>query len=440
MSKNKKGPFNNGQLSPEKYVRTQARTLPVEACLITEEWQNSGICNIIIARKHKTGNLTIGLYLVDTYCLGLKDTSYQFNISAHELNYFKGNRSMIKCDYVLAHNIIYGGIAFAEDYGFNPHKDFAVTRFILEEDDEGVELMDIDFGLEGLPCYMRGPYDDDIKARSIEATLAHNAGPGNYTVIAPPGDFAFDEDGEQDENDFLDEEDNPFLIVLKKVSEDYDQFLRPPEVREMLSNSRIGMDYELSGNPIETEYVRYDGEEERKEYVGLYEMVFESTDMGRVIEKLKKALLKYPDKPLFYNLAHTAYTIDSQWDKADEIVYETYRRFPGYLFSKIAYSNLLMDKNRLDEVLAVFDGNRDLNALYPGRKVFHKTEASAFFGTLCRYFITVDNVDAADQYMNAILKYGLINLPGQTAVEGAIIGLAKLKMDKLEEAGKLNTE
>jgi len=400
MSKNKTGLFNTGQLSPEKYVRTQARTLPIEACLITEDWKNAGICNVIIARRHKKGNLTIGLYLVDIYCLGLKDTSYRFGISTDEFDYFKKSLGgIIECDYVLAHNIIYGGIAFAGDYGFKPHKDFAVTQFILEEDTEDVELIDIDFGLNGLPCFMRGPYDDNIKVRNIEANLERIAGPGNYKILDAPGDFVFDEDSEEGDSD---EGDDGVLSVIKEVDKNYDEILRTPDVREMLSNSRIGMDYELTGEAIENEYVRYDSVEEREDYIGLYKMVFESTNMDKVIKKLKSAILKYPGKPLFYNLLQSAYLIDDQIDKSDEIVCEMNRLFPGYLFSKIAYANLLIDRGP--------------------------------------YYIAVENVDAADLYMDAILKYGLIDMPNQTIAKSAVAHLCELKIDKLEKAGVLNAE
>jgi len=435
MSKNKTGLFNTGQLSPEKYVRTQVRTLPIEACLITEDWQNTGICNVIIARRHKKGNLTIGLYLVDIYCLGLKDTSYRFGISTDEFDYFKkSGGGMIECDYALAHNIIYGGIAFAGDYEFKPHKDFAVTQFILEEDTEDVELIDIDFGLNGLPCFMRGPYDDNVKVRNIEANLARIAGPGNYKILDVPDDFVFDEE------DYLDEGDDAAVALLKEIDKKYDELLRTTDVREMLCNSRIGMDYELTGEAMETEYVRYDSVEEREDYVSLYKMVFESTNMDKVIKKLDGAILKYPGKALFYNLLQSAYLIDDQIDKSDEIVYEMNRLFPGYLFSKVAYANLLIERGRVDEALALFNGKADLNDLYPERQVFHKTEASAFWGTMCLYYITVDNIDAADLYMDALLKYELLDMPNQTIAKSAVANLCELKMDKLEKAGELNAE
>jgi len=181
MPKNKKGKViglkPRPQLSPEGYLKTQARSLPIFECLISEDWQDRGICNIIVARRHKTGNITVGLYLVDLYCLGVKDAHYQFNVDPDDYGYIKENYDKAEeCEYVLVHNIIYGAIAFAEDYGFKPHKDFAVARFILEEDDENVELIELDFGFEGRPLYMRGPNDANAKVNYVKNTLARTAG------------------------------------------------------------------------------------------------------------------------------------------------------------------------------------------------------------------------------------------------------------------------
>src|ERR1700722_11860329 len=157
MSKKKKGkvvPLKPANQSPENYIKTQARQLPVIECWITREWQSNGISNIIVARGHKNGNVTAGIYLVDTYCLGVKDAGYEFNLPPADYKYLKNHAGDIEaCEYVLAHNIIYGAIAFAEDYGFKPHKDFAIAQHILEEDDDDVELMELEFGFEGEPYY-----------------------------------------------------------------------------------------------------------------------------------------------------------------------------------------------------------------------------------------------------------------------------------------------
>ena len=205
MSKNKKGKvvkLQSNQLSPEKYIKTQARSLPVAECWISEGWQSHGICNIIVARRHKTGNITAGVYLVDLYCLGVKDTTCHFNLDPEGYEFLKDScGDLEKCKYVLVHNIIYGAIEFAGDFGFGPDKDFEIAQFILEEDDENVELMDIEFGHDGKPFYVQGPRDNQAKVNQIKNTLLRTAGKGNFDVLeCLSGDDDFDVDDDFDED------------------------------------------------------------------------------------------------------------------------------------------------------------------------------------------------------------------------------------------------
>jgi tetratricopeptide (TPR) repeat protein len=433
MSKNKKNPVNTVPLSPEKYVRTQARTLPVEECLVTAGWQSNGICNVIIARRHKTGNFTVGIYLVDLYCLGLKDTDYHFNISPAEYSHLKnGGPASEKCSYALAHNMVFGSIAFAEDYGFKPHKAFAATRFILEEDTEDVELIDIEFGLDGQPFFMRGPYDDDARANSILATLEQTAGPGNYNFVDGPEYFGTDDDDFLDDDAFGDDYD-PLLDVFNRVSEKYDEFIRPADAREALNNSAIGRGYDLTGEPIQSEYVWFDSAQEEADYLGFHQMVFDGEKLDRAIGGLRQAILKYPGKPIFYNLLQSAYLVNGDVVKSDEITVVMNQLFPDYLFSKMGYANFLLYNNRPEEAIAVFNGKHDLNQLYPHRKLFHKSEASAFWGTMCRCYTAMGDADRADEYMNEILKQDLQYSDNQNVVQSAVTGLCKLKLHRLKE-------
>jgi hypothetical protein len=48
---------NVHQLSPENYIRTKARTLPIYKCLVTPNWQDMGMANVIVMRKHVNGKL-----------------------------------------------------------------------------------------------------------------------------------------------------------------------------------------------------------------------------------------------------------------------------------------------------------------------------------------------------------------------------------------------
>ena len=201
--KKKAGKVVQMPLSPENYIRTRARKLPIGECLINDGWQDCGMATIVISRKHSNGHLTYGLYLVDLYCLGVKDTMYQFNVPGYEyeehVGELKEKENLIICDYPLAHNVIFGALEFADEFGFSPHKDFGkVTEYLLEEDDERVELMDIEFGLNGKPAVVTeiGKEPNPI-IRKLEETV----GPGNfeYIFVDKNGHAFFDNDGFDDE-------------------------------------------------------------------------------------------------------------------------------------------------------------------------------------------------------------------------------------------------
>lgn len=210
-------------LSPENYIRQKARTLPVYKCFVNTDWQETGMANVLVARRHTNGNLTFGTYLIDLKCLGVKDAGYNFNVSESDfialLDRMKMNLDFSEINYTLAHNIIYAGLEFAEDFGFKPHRDFTqVAQYILEEDTESVELMDIECGNNGKPLYVSGPFDSITEINKIIATLEKNAGPGNYDIIIGDGDPEYDEmddedDDDLDDEDFDDDEDFPELSI-----------------------------------------------------------------------------------------------------------------------------------------------------------------------------------------------------------------------------------
>ena len=149
-------------LSPEKYIRSRARNLAIGNCYINENWKEAGEAFITVTRRHVKGNVTFGIFLVDLYCMGVKDAGYRFNQTPGELDEFIGKLGtnsnsgmrMIEAEYVLVHNIIYGAVEFADENGIPPHKDFQTAKYLLEEDDERVPLIDIEFGHNGEPMYI----------------------------------------------------------------------------------------------------------------------------------------------------------------------------------------------------------------------------------------------------------------------------------------------
>lgn len=213
--KAKKPQAQNAQnMSPVQYFLSgRARTLELAECLINSDWEESGISSVVVARKHKTGNITFGTFLVDTYCLGLKNAAQGFNKFEDDYEDYKQQiglshqNGMMIIDYDLAHNIIYGAIQYAAKLGFEPHKDWKYGQMILQPIN-AVPKMDIEFGKDGKPFYFAGPYD---KAQQIIAKLTKAVGIDNFTYVAEinqAGFGDFDLSDFDDDDDFEDDDEN----------------------------------------------------------------------------------------------------------------------------------------------------------------------------------------------------------------------------------------
>jgi hypothetical protein len=177
-------------LSPEKYIKTKASSLPYYECFINENWKEQGMATIFISKKQPSGNLLFAMYLVDVFCLGLKNTMVNFNYSLDEYENAKEklftSQNFISCELVLAHNIIFGAIDYAEELGFYPHKDFTLSKHLLNNDliDDGID--EIDFGKNGKPMFVAGPDDN---AKLIISKLEKALGKDNFTFIYGNSDF-----------------------------------------------------------------------------------------------------------------------------------------------------------------------------------------------------------------------------------------------------------
>ncbi len=166
----------------------QARNYPIEGCWTVEEWNECGLARVVIARRQPNGRIVFGCYLVDLYCLGLKDTFCNADIPAR---LFRDYLAQIFDDSpplgitpALAHEIVYGGIEFAARFGFRPHRDFRHSRHILDPPEVHPHTGKAQFGRDGKPFYISGPNDN---AEAIVRQLARTAGEGNFDYIAIAG-------------------------------------------------------------------------------------------------------------------------------------------------------------------------------------------------------------------------------------------------------------
>jgi len=164
----------------------KAKQFPINECLVNEDWQDKGLAHILLSRKQPNNELIIGVFLVDIYCLGVKNTFCNANISLEDYEKLKfrmsQESSLITCDPKLANRIIYGAVEYARKLGFEPQKDFTLSSFILDEPSDADLLFDVEFGKDGKPLYIAGPNDN---VDHVMKQLSKKVGEGNFHYLLP---------------------------------------------------------------------------------------------------------------------------------------------------------------------------------------------------------------------------------------------------------------
>lgn len=158
----------------------QAREYPILGCWIMKGWQEQGITPIVVTRQQAEDRVIYGVFLVDIFCLGVKNAYWKADVSLKQFNRILPQLCSDMpepCDPSLAHELIYGAIDYARKYGFEPHRDFGKASLILDQPEVHQRKHKIEFGKEGKPLFIQGPYDN---AQAIMNQLMRTAGAGNF--------------------------------------------------------------------------------------------------------------------------------------------------------------------------------------------------------------------------------------------------------------------
>ncbi len=206
-------------ISLKNYIIERARKLPFHKCWSVGD-NSAGMNQIIVSRQKANGNIIVGFYLIDHFCLGLKDTFYKEFADLDELEeaYFDVLTSDIETKEIspdYAQNYVYGAIEYAEDLGFEPAKEFRITEYILD-DVEDIEYIEIAFGLNGKPHYIAGENDDVEKNLKI---LREKTGIENFNFTNLLDDYNEDEDEYDDDDEMLELEDLEDEEFIEKFEE-----------------------------------------------------------------------------------------------------------------------------------------------------------------------------------------------------------------------------
>lgn len=122
-----------------------------------------------------------------------------------------------------------------------------------------------------------------------------------------------------------------------------------------------------------------------------------------LIMRLSKLMIKYPNIPILTNWLITAHKYaESDETIIDDLIKESYARFPEYLFAKIAYARLCYKNNEWQRIPKIFGNVWLLEDLYPEQEVFHITEATAFYHCMGLYHCYAGGYEAAENHIQML--------------------------------------
>ena len=183
---------------------------PVVQSLVGEELWNDGIGYLIIARQESEGQLIFAVFLVDVYCLGVKNAFWRAGTTGElkdMIRKMEQTQTMTTIAPECLVKIVKGAVEYAQSFGFPAHPDYRHAAMLLAGIDPETCSQEFSFGRDGKPFYIQGPNESLAQALAIRQRIV---GEGGHYIVGGPGVRFGDLAGleaDYDESDSLDEDD-----------------------------------------------------------------------------------------------------------------------------------------------------------------------------------------------------------------------------------------
>jgi hypothetical protein len=156
---------------PARVLR--AADAPIQHCLLTESVFEGGIGTLVLARGATRHHLAFSSFLIDVFCLGIKDVMFG-SIDGEDFEMYIDGTDAVTVDPSYARKLLRDLAAWSRSIGFAPHRDFAAVERIFGNVSAEASDAAFRFGCEGKPFYVPGPNDTNAQIRlRIEQLRKH---------------------------------------------------------------------------------------------------------------------------------------------------------------------------------------------------------------------------------------------------------------------------
>jgi hypothetical protein len=159
------------QSSDNPLIRlAEAESWPIVDALVPETLWSRGIGQLILTRRLPDGRLALGNFLVDVFCLGVKNAYWEI-ISEWDFDVLKRRLEEMGPLHAATPEqfakVVLGAVDYALALGIPPHPDFRHAKMLLAGIDPSKCSDTFTFGKDGKPFYINGPHDSPEKIKVI---------------------------------------------------------------------------------------------------------------------------------------------------------------------------------------------------------------------------------------------------------------------------------
>jgi hypothetical protein len=157
----------------------RAVEMPIQHCLVTEELFECGMGTLVLARGATPHHMIVASFLLDVFCLGVKDVIVRSAEAEEFAIYVAGMGAaapLSAVDPSYARKLLRDAAAWAQSIGFAPHRDFAVADQVFGDVDAAACNVEFRFGRNGEPVYVPGPSESPWLIRRRQEQMRRRLG------------------------------------------------------------------------------------------------------------------------------------------------------------------------------------------------------------------------------------------------------------------------
>lgn len=163
---------------------------PIHECFVPNTLFEIGIGYVIVTRKTPTGLIAISAFVVDVYCLGVKNALFKVSNEFEYENTIKpqlmGPNEEAEFENIhqnCARKLVEGAVLYARELGFPPHRDYKQAQKLFGDIDVNSCPVKYTYGKDGKPLYIRGPNESTSQTKQIVDKLSRKCGEGNFDYL-----------------------------------------------------------------------------------------------------------------------------------------------------------------------------------------------------------------------------------------------------------------